>query len=437
MSQILLKIKSKYNLKEIFLPLDYNHILKLIKNNNELKKSLDIDISNYKQRSNYRYLERKKVIKKIPYENKSDEADLYILYKMMYSMAFALILFIYTIIFASVLAAKGAFNEKNIKKNSYNDIAILIKKINLSLFGFAAYIIVSFIIGLAIMGDCQIDFLITKAIKIFIIIILLIIFLGYDILIIVKLILSHKIKKSIITWFIIGDYLLIILISLYLAYIIYISYLYFSFVIENKCQLIKEREMILKKFRDLKINDFMLPEDFNQKNDYEKRKFILNNKNKYEIIGSSKQKDLITLINKIRFDNNVDDLIYEVKINYQELIFDRCSEPFLFSNKNIFKFYDGSYLLKYPLHEFITKLNKRDFEITNIILSNYLNKIFIIKKDNMEYIFLFQSKNIPLISQNHYDYDNDDTINEINLTVKEEGVYTVKSFFKDYKYYDC
>ena len=105
-------------------------------------------------------------------------------------MIFALILFIYTIIFASVLAAKGAFNEKNIKKNSYKNIAILIKKINLSLFGFAAYIIVSFIIGLAIMGDCQIDFLIAKAIKIFIIIILLIIFLGYDILIIVKLILS-------------------------------------------------------------------------------------------------------------------------------------------------------------------------------------------------------------------------------------------------------
>ena len=436
MSQILMKIKSKYNLKEIFLLLDYNHILKLIKNNKELKKTLDIDILNYKQRSSYQYLDRKKIIKKIPYENKSDEADLYIIYKMIYSMIFALILFIYTIIFASVLAAKGAFNEKNIKKNSYKNIAILIKKINLSLFGFAAYIIVSFIIGLAIMGDCQIDFLIAKAIKIFIIIILLIIFLGYDILIIVKLILSYKIKKSMITWFIIGDYLLIILISLYLAYIIYISYLYFSFVIENKCQLIIEREMILKKFRDLKINDFILPENFNQKNDYEKRKFILNNKNKYEIIGSSKQKDLITLINKIRSDNNIDNLIYEVKVNYGELIFDRCSEPILFSSKNIFKFYDGSYLLKYPLNEFITRLNKREFEITNIILSNYLNKIFIIKKDNMEFIFLFQSKNIQLIPNNHYEYDSEDTINEINITVKEEGIYTVKSFIKYYKFYD-
>ena len=80
---------------------------------------------------------------------------------MMYSMAFALILFIYTIIFASVLAAKGAFNEKNIKKNSYNDIAILIKKINLSLFGFAAYIVISYIIGGAIIENCQVDFLIT------------------------------------------------------------------------------------------------------------------------------------------------------------------------------------------------------------------------------------------------------------------------------------
>ena len=438
MSEILLQIKSKYNLKEIFLLIDYNLMLKLIKNNNKLKKSLDINISNYKQRSSYQYLVRNKIIKKIPYEDKSDEFTVYTIYKMANSMIYALILFIYTLIFASVLAAKGAFNEKNIKKNSYKNIAKLIKKINLSLFGFAAYIVASYIIGVVIMLDCQVDFLITKIIKIFIIIIFLIIFLGYDILIIVKLILSYKIKKSTITWFIICDYVLIILISLYFAYIIYISFEYFSFVIKNKCMLLKEREIILTKFRDLKINNLMLPKDFNQMTDYEKRKYILNNKNKYEIIGSSKEKDVITLINNIRFDNNVDDLIYEVKVNYQDLILDSCSEPILFGDNNIFKFSDGSYLLKYPLNEIMTKLNKRNNEITNIILLINLNKIFIYRKDNMEFIFLFQSKNVSLISDDEYVYDyDDDNTNEGKITVKEEGIYTVKSFIKDYKYYDC
>ena len=196
--------------------------------------------------------------------------------------------------------------------------------------------------------------------------------------------------------------------------------------------------MFLTKFRDLKINNLMLPKDFNQMNDYEKRKYILNNKNKYEIIGSSKEKDLITLINNIRFDNNVDDLIYEVKVNYQDLIFDSCSEPILFSDNNIFKFSDGSYLLKYPLNEIMTKLNKRNNEITNIILLINLNKIFIYRKDNVEFIFLFQSKNVSLISDAEYVYDyDDDNTNEGKITVKEEGIYTVKSFIKDYKYYDC
>ena len=430
MSQILLRIKSKYNLKEIFLLIDYDHILKLIKNNNQLKKSLDINLLNYKQRSSFQYLERKKIIKKMPC--KSDIPTPYIIN----SMRFALILFIYTLIFASVLAVKGSFNEKNIKKNSDKNIVIFIKKINLSLFGFAVYIIVSYIIGFGIMAYCQVDFFITKVIKIFVIIIFLIIFFFYDILIIVKLILSYKIKNCIITWFIICDYLLIIIISLYFTYIAYISYDYISFVIKYKCMLLKKREMILLKFRDLKINEFMLPEYFYQMDDYEKRKYILNNKDKYEIISSRNQKDLISSINKIRYDNNIDDLIYEIKVNYQDLIFDTCSEPILYNNKNIFRFSDGSYLLKYySFNEFIKRLNKCDSEIKNIILINNLNKIFIVRKDNMIFILLFRSKNTSLISDDDYDYN--DITSEPKIKVKEEEViYAESSFSEGYKYYD-
>ena len=67
---------------------------------------------------------------------------------------------------------------------------------------------------------------------------------------------------------------------------------------------------ILKRFRDIKINDFQLPENFVKTNEYEKRKYILNNKDKYKITISKEQKALITLINKFRRENNIDRLKY-------------------------------------------------------------------------------------------------------------------------------
>ena len=136
-------------------------------------------------------------------------------------------------------------------------------------------------------------------------------------------------------------------------------------------------------------------------------------------------------------DNNVDDLIYKIKINYQDLFLDKCWETIPFYNKNIFKFSDGSYLLKYPLNELTTRLNNGDMEIINIIKINYLNKIFIIRKDNIDFIFLYQPKNIPLIYVDDYDCDDNENVSERKITVKDKGIYTVSSFYKDYKYYDC
>ena len=64
MSQLLMNINSKYILKSIFSFLNYDCTLKLIKNNKRISELLGINISNYKIRASYQYLERKIIIKK-------------------------------------------------------------------------------------------------------------------------------------------------------------------------------------------------------------------------------------------------------------------------------------------------------------------------------------------------------------------------------------
>ena len=81
-------------------------------------------------------------------------------------------------------------------------------------------------------------------------------YLVYEIIIIVKISLSHKIKKKvdqIIMFTVIGDYLVLIFIFLYFSGLIFIIYLYFRDAGKN-IRIFKEN--ILKKFRDVKINDY-------------------------------------------------------------------------------------------------------------------------------------------------------------------------------------
>ena len=293
MSQTLLKINSKYILKSIFSILNYDNILKLIKNNKKISELLEINISNYKNRTSYKYLERKTIIKRDSYYYKGGLEDGI---KHCYSIVISSILFIYVLIFASVLVSKGAFNESNIKVNYNKNYLKAIDKINLSLFGFLAYIIISYIlIFVFATNDCYTDYGLMKIIKKVILIYSAFIFLGYDILIIIKLFFSYKIKKGNITWFMRCDYALIILDFLYFTYILRIICFYFH----NVGKSIKDggKKCILKKFRDFEINDYILPKNFELMNEYEKRKYILDNKNSYRIENN---KDLINQINKFR-----------------------------------------------------------------------------------------------------------------------------------------
>ena len=163
---------------------------------------------------------------------------------------------------------------------------------------------------------------------------------------------------------------------------------------------VNEDLIILTKFRDIKINEYLLPHNFADSNDYQKRVMLLQNINLFQIKISEKEKNIISSINKFRIDNTIDELKYDNLIGFKDLIFDKYSEPIINNNENIFKLANESYLLKYPSNEFETKFNKGEKNIINIILKDYLNKIIIVEKENILFIFIFNSDIKPDTQRN-------------------------------------
>ena len=344
MSQTLLNVKSDYILKQIFSFMNYHHTLKFVKNNKCLRNHLGINIVNYKQRSSYQYKITKQILKDF-YKDDAEENDRVIkdmITCLIYSII-AIILFIYILVFASLLVSKGSFNEENTKDNYNKDYADIINKINLSLFGVLPYIIICYIFLLWATSNCQKDYGKEKLIKKIILIILGILCLCYEITIIIKLVLSYKIKKDNINWFMICDYILIIIYFLYLVVTIYIIILYY---IRAGDDVVNEDLIILTKFREIKINEYLLPHNFANFNDYQKRVMLLQNIKLFQIKISEKEKKIMSSINKFRIDNTINELKYDNIIGFKDLIFDKYSEPIFANNKNIFKLSKRKYLKK-------------------------------------------------------------------------------------------
>ena len=424
----LLSIKSEYCLKTIFAYIDYNYILKLIKTSNQFQRKLGINIQNYKKKSSYQFVERRIISINDPY--KFDKFE--VISKYIFSLLITLIIFLFTLIYTIILFAKGGFNDNNTKSNYNIKYFNIIKKINLSLFGFIGYIIASyFTIFVWATYNCYIDYNKERVLKKFSLILTALIYLIYDACIIIKLYMSYKIKKNKITWFMICDYFLIIFIFLYLVFIIFIIYCYFYSA--GQGIRIKNNIYILKKFQNIKIEDFRLPNDFKIKNDKEKRLYIFNKKNYYKILFSNN--NTLELINEFRKKNNIDLLILETE-SFSDLIINKYSEIILFSYKTIYKLSKWEYLFVNQENEFKNKLKNEDKDLINILLIEDLNKIQIYKQDNNEFIYIYkkiESKNI-----NHFEnFLNDSSFRQqysINNTFRDRLSRGGVDSYKD-KYY--
>ena len=391
MSQTLNQLNSNNILKKIFSFLDYDVLLKLIKNNKNFKKRAGLGITNYKERTSYSFQESEEITdNRINGFDYNDSRELF-----HYSKIITITLFIIILIVALLFLffPFGNLDEKDFSAKRIKSYFKVIRRINLSLFGFLGYIIISyFIIFLWVIRGCYSDFGRMIRIKKIVLIISSSLYLLYDVVIIVKLALSYKISKSkeqIVMITIIGDYFLLLFIFLYFAFLVFVIICYFRYAGKN---ILKSKVNILKEFRKIKIDDFKLPENFNEMKEYSRKRYIINNKNRFEIFNPIDKEDLINAINDFRTENNIKKLIYDERIYFEDLVFDKYSEHILFDSKHNYKMSSKNYLFIYPINEFKKRFNKKEKNIINILLSKNFARILIIEKDNDEFIFLYKSQ---------------------------------------------
>ena len=116
------------------------------------------------------------------------------------------------------------------------------------------------------------------------------------------------------------------------------------------------KNIFLTKYKGFKINDYLLPSNFDSINFEDKVGVLEKNQNFYLYTLNDENIELIKLINEFRKNSNVSELIYK-KI-------ENIIDYFNVKNMN-----NKSYLFIYSFEELITKLIDNDENITKILLN--------------------------------------------------------------------
>ena len=228
-----------------------------------------------------------------------------------------------------------------------------------------------------------------KLIYLFLLDIILIFHTCYEILLIYKI-------KTIFSFALNGKWMIIFDVIYLIANFIFICY---SFHIGKKYLQGQEHSNYtycnyLFLFRDIKIKKFELPDDYDTfKN---KRKYLESQANYFEIDYSNDDIDFIKNINKFRSKKNLDELIIDYKI--PNFIIKGSTEIALSPN-NIIKISDTKYIFKLNNEDNFDKFEE-DRNILQILLEPFLNKINIIRQNDIKYITVFEdfdNKNYEMI----------------------------------------
>lgn len=384
------KIKSNYVLKTLFCYLDYPYILKLIRNNKNLQRRLGITLDNYKNKSNflkYEYNKKTRVSKHYKRNPKiSEETQKAMLNFMILCLqgCFLLPFFIYSIL----LVAKDTFTENNTKENynkkSYNTIKI----INPCLFIYDAFIIGNSLLCIFyIYDDFRHDFGKKKVFKIIFQILINLVNILFECLVIWKLALSYQIKKGGCTWFMVLDYLFIIINFIYISGFLYIIYEY----IKNAGDLVTiYTNFVLVLFNNIKIEDYNLPKDFDKLPKNERKQYVLNNYKNFKTTITNQQKELVNAINDYRRYNDIPLLGVCQCRSIPDFLINEPTEMMLFAEQKIFKLSNKKYLFKNVVGEFEINFNRKERNILNILLKDNLNHIQIITYQKMEYVYIYK-----------------------------------------------
>ena len=241
--------------------------------------------------------------------------------------------------------------------------------------------------------------ILTNKIKFIIKLIRFVIYLAYYVIHCIKFSYTHALTKNLLpdyfnndlNWFYEVDVMLTYLwpFVLVIIFIYSICYLKDSFVeVEDK------KLIILNQINGYDIYDFYLPLKFYDLNKKDKIGMIFKKENmkQYKCKLDDTQRILIDKFNQIRRQKNIPELNFASYYSkyLPDYIINKKTELIFYKDKNIYKFSNNYYLIKYPSSECHKDIN--DNNIINIITNNFLDQINIIRKDNYEYIALYNNQ---------------------------------------------
>ena len=382
------KISNTYLLKSLFAYLDYQYILKLLKNNKNLQNKLGINIENYKKESNcqnYQYEKTKDLYYFYDDYQYNNNCCIYYLKSILLFIYFG-----YIFMYILLCSSKGFRHYLDIKYyNDYLKLQIVIN-INEHLW---------IICLLLIILTCIIFFIYSNKICLYekpraILIIITQFFQFFsEAIIILRMALSYKIREEKIiknNWILEDIYFLIILdyifISSHFIFSLYTSFRFCKNV--KKYIMTTSNEYILKSLNNIKIKSYIISNDFIKMSKKKQLQYILNNCKYFEYFLTEEQKDLIKLINEYRKNNNLKNLLFDKHNKVPNFIIKKPAEIILNPTQHFFQLSNKEYLYRYPIGEFKIKLQNIESNIIRTLSNKDINYIKIIGQEEYEYIYL-------------------------------------------------
>ena len=378
---LLNKIRSNHILKDILINAFRNmkSVLKFVAYNKVLLNKLDIKIKDY-----------------YDYKTKMEVKEYY---KFIFFIIFFLeiiLIFIPLLIYDIMFYTLGKFNDKILEegydKKKKNYVDIMDNYITNIFFGIRMIFLLLFIIyykSKKIALKRKLEFIIE--------ITHFFIGLSYFIahikkysftkqIIKIELLKEYDGKIGKILWFDTFDLFLIVLLSLFLIFNL------FFFASDFLCFKNNKKTIILSQINGFDICNFELPLEFGKLNKINKIQMIFKKENMKKYIWKldETQLRLISKINLLRKKNNIPELKSYYEQNLPDYIINKKTELIFYKENYIYKFSKNYYLIKYPTSECQKDIS--DEKYINILSIDFLDKINIMRKDNYEYIMLYNDQ---------------------------------------------
>lgn len=243
--------------------------------------------------------------------------------------------------------------------------------------------------------------------------------LAYYVIHCIKYSYTHALTKNLLPnygnkdleWFYTFDKALVCLLPFVLFFIFLSSLSALTYIIRGSDE--DEKWIILNQINGYDIVYFYLPLEFEDLNKKDKLGIIFKKENmkQYKCKLDDTQRILIGNINRIRRQNKIPGF-FSYNNYLPDYIINKKTELIFYKDKNIYKFSNNYYLIKYPTSKYQKDIN--DNNIINIIKNNFLDQINIIRKGDYEYIALYNNQ----FNENENNIRRRNNINNVNINLK-------------------